>query len=171
MIVALGADNSPFSDLNILTLRTAAVWDLTELRPGLLLSDTPYSRSPMRRRLPLSRLETMNAANAHDYAVRTDYSTTPDRRYFVVRGRLWRLSNPALDAATHEQLVSELMAALRAVREADAPRERIAARGRVDAAKRGLGERGEVWWQDGAPDFNHQLAVDTPYADWFLGPD
>ena len=147
--------------------------DLTELRPSLLFSDTPYSRSPMRRRRPLSRLKAMNAVNALESAVRVraDYSATPDRRYFVVRGRLWRLSNPALDAATHEQLVGELMAARRAVRDANAPRERIAARGRVDAAKRGLGERGEVWWQDGAPDYNHQLAVDTPYADWFLDPE
>lgn len=171
MIVALGRYNSPFSDLNILMLRTCAAPDLTKSRAGLLFSDTPYSRSPMRRRLPLSRLEGMNAANVLESAVRADYSTTPDRRYFVVRGRLWRLSNPALDAATHERLVGELMAALCAVREADAPRERIQARSRVDAAKRGLGERGEVWWQDGAPDYNHQLAVDTPYADWFLGPD
>jgi hypothetical protein len=142
---------------------------LTEPRPGLLFSDTPYRRSPIRRRLRLSRLKAMNAVNAHDHAVRADYSTTPDRRYFVVRGRLWRLSNPSLDAATHEQLVRELMAARRDVRDASVPRERLQARGRVDAAKRGLGERGDVWWQDGAPDYNHQLAVDTPYADWFLG--
>lgn len=123
----------------------------------------------MRRRQPLSRLKAMNAVNVHGHAVRADYSTTPDRRYFVVRGRLWRLSNPSLDAATHEQLVRELMAARREVRDAHVPRDRLQARGRVDAAKRGLGERGDVWWQDGAPDYNHQLAVDTPYADWFLG--
>jgi hypothetical protein len=29
-------------------------------------------------------------------APRADYTPTPDRRYFVVRGRLWRLSNPRL---------------------------------------------------------------------------
>ena len=29
-------------------------------------------------------------------SVRADYTPTPDRRYFVVRGRLWRLSNPSL---------------------------------------------------------------------------
>lgn len=111
----------------------------------------------------------MKALKAQAQQVRADYSTTPDRRYFVVRGRLWRLSNPSLDAVTHERLVRELMAARREVRDADGPKNRILARGRVDAAKRALGERGDVWWQDGAPDYNHQLAVDTPYADWFLG--
>ncbi len=145
--------------------------DSTELRQSLLFSDTPYSRSPMRRRLLLSRLKAMNAVNALGSAVRADYSTTPDRRYFVVRGRLWRLSNPALDAATHEQLVRELLAARRVVCDANVSQDRMQARGRVDAAKRGLGERGDVWWEDGAPDYNHQLAVDTPYADWFLGPE
>jgi hypothetical protein len=30
-----------------------------------------------------------------------------------------------------------------------------------------LGERGPVWWTDGAPDFNRRMARNTPYADWF----
>lgn len=41
-----------------------------------------------------------------------------------------------------------------------------AARADVDAAKRALGERGPVWWTDGAPDYNRHLAKNTPYADW-----
>jgi len=98
---------------------------------------------------------------------RSDYTPTPDRRYFVVRGRLWRLSNPFLDPAVHEQLVRELMIARRAVRYATNPQERISARIKTDAAKRALGERGEVWWKDGAPDYHRQLAVNTPYAAWF----
>ena len=44
---------------------------------------------------------------------------------------------------------------------------RDAARLRVDAAKTALGERGPVWWTDGAPDFNRRLARGTPYAEWF----
>jgi hypothetical protein len=32
-----------------------------------------------------------------------------------------------------------------------------------------LGERGPVWWTDGAPDFNRKLVVNTPYADWYAG--
>jgi hypothetical protein len=37
----------------------------------------------------------------------------------------------------------------------------------VDAAKRALGERGPVWWTDGAPDYNRRMARNTPYASWF----
>lgn len=39
-----------------------------------------------------------------------------------------------------------------------------AARKRVHAAKVGLGERGPVWWDDGAPDYNRHLIENTPYA-------
>jgi hypothetical protein len=96
------------------------------------------------------------------------YPRTPDGRYFVVRGRLWRLSNPHLPLGEREFLVSELMAARSSVKagkhDATALRE---ARARVDAAKVALGERGPVWWDDGAPDFNRKMARNTPYADWF----
>jgi hypothetical protein len=37
----------------------------------------------------------------------------------------------------------------------------------VDAAKTALGERGPVWWSDGAPDQNRRMARNTPYADWY----
>lgn len=162
------------------TAPRAAVHDLTEPRSGLLISDKRLSFAPMRATQRLSSLKSMGNMAMHDGASparnpaaasggRADYSPTPDRRYFVVRGRLWRLSNPALDPATHEGLVRELMSARQAVLDAKEPPERIQARGRVDAAKRALGERGEVWWHDGAPDYNRQLAVDTPYADWFMG--
>ena len=100
----------------------------------------------------------------------TSYPNTPDGRYFIVRGRLWRRSNPALDEQTRERLVRDLMSARRAVR--DAKGDSMAtteARRRVDAAKVALGERGSVWWDDGAPDFNRHMAKNTPYADWFDG--
>lgn len=42
-----------------------------------------------------------------------------------------------------------------------------AARARVDTAKRDLGERGPVWWTDGAPDENRKLARNSTYAVWF----
>ena len=93
---------------------------------------------------------------------------TPDGRYFVVRGRLWRMANPALDPATRDALVKDLMSARRAVRDSkDDPKALRDARARVDAAKRALGERGPVWWTDGAPDLNRRMARNTPYADWF----
>jgi hypothetical protein len=98
------------------------------------------------------------------------HPVTPDKRYFVVRGRLWRTSNPALDPAEREALVSDLMSARRAVRDAgDDPDALRAARQRVDGAKRALGERGPVWWTDGASDCNRKLVKNTPYAAWFEG--
>jgi hypothetical protein len=100
------------------------------------------------------------------------YPHTPDGRYFVVRGRLWRLSNPGLDPLKRETLVHELMAARRAVRSARGDAEALArARAQVDAAKRALGERGPVWWTDGAPDYNRRLVKSTPYAEWFSSLD
>lgn len=93
---------------------------------------------------------------------------TPDGRYFLVKGRLWRLSNPNLPEDDRQRLVSDLMDARRAVRDAGQDLElRAAARKRVNAAKIALGERGPVWWNDGAPDYNRKLAANTPYRDWF----
>lgn len=95
---------------------------------------------------------------------------TPDGRYLVVRGRLWRRANPALPPETRARLVKELMAARRAVaaaqRAAD-PGALKAARTCVHAAKVALGERGPVWWDDGAPDYTRHLAQNTPYAPWY----
>ncbi|MBP0494287.1 hypothetical protein [Roseomonas indoligenes] len=98
------------------------------------------------------------------------HPVTPDGRYFVVRGRLWRLSNPALPEDRRAALIKQLMAARRAVGTAlragddDALRS---ARAAVDEAKVALGERGPVWWTDGAPDLNRRMAANTPYAEWF----
>ena len=101
---------------------------------------------------------------------RQKYPGTPDGRYFVVAGRLWRTSNPALAEEQRQALVDQLMLARRQVGAAkktqDADAER-SARAAVDAAKRGLGERGPVWWTDGAPDFNRRMVTNTPYADWY----
>lgn len=95
---------------------------------------------------------------------------TPDGRYVVVRGRLWRAANPALSQEERTALIHELMSARRAVRDAPDDAARAIARGRVDTAKRGLGERGPVWWSDGAPDYNRRLAINTPYALWHAQP-
>lgn len=106
----------------------------------------------------------------------TTYPVTPDGRYFVVRGRLWRRSNPHLPEAERERLVKELMSARRAKGQALRANDTAAkadARERVERAKQALGERGAVWWNDGAPDYNRRLARNTPYAEWFeaLVPD
>ncbi len=98
------------------------------------------------------------------------YPVTPDGRYFVVKGRLWRMSNPALKPTEREALVKELMTARRAVAAArrlhSEPKE-SAAHDRVNAAKVALGERGPVWWEDKAPDFNRHMVANTPYRMWY----
>lgn len=99
--------------------------------------------------------------------VNPSHPVTPDGRYFVVRGRLWRMADPALPAERREALVGQLMDARRALRGQQPEPERAAARRQVDDAKRSLGERGPVWWTDGAPDFNRKLVKNTPYRDWF----
>ena len=86
----------------------------------------------------------------------------------MVRGRLWRATNPNLAEDERQRLVGELMHARRAVRDAKGDDESLAAaRKRVHAAKVALGERGPVWWDDGAPDYNRYLAKNTPYAHWW----
>jgi hypothetical protein len=42
---------------------------------------------------------------------------------------------------------------------------------RVNEAKLALGERGPVWWENGAPDYNRHMARNTCYADWFARRD
>lgn len=92
---------------------------------------------------------------------------TPDGRYIIVRGRLWRKTNPGLSEETRTRLVAELMAARRAVKEAGDDDVRLrAVRKAIDAAKIALGERGPVWWHDGAPDLNRHMAKTTSYAAW-----
>lgn len=97
------------------------------------------------------------------------YPVTPDGRYFVVRGRLWRCTNPSLPPEERNRLTDELMVARRDVgrakRAGDAALMRDARR-RVHAAKVALGERGPTWWDDGAPDYNRHLVKNTPYAEW-----
>ncbi|CRM72748.1 hypothetical protein [Pseudomonas sp. 31 R 17] len=95
---------------------------------------------------------------------------TPDGRYFVLKGRLWRRTNPALDEPTRQRWVDALMDARRAVKAAKTcgdTQQLKQAREQVQRAKVALGERGPVWWTDGSPDFNRYNVVNTPYADWF----
>lgn len=98
------------------------------------------------------------------------YPSTPDGRYFVVKGRLWRTSNPHLVPEARQQFVDQLMSARRqvglALKAGDKDAERQA-RAAVDEAKRALGERGPVWWLDGAPDLNRRMVANTAYAAWY----
>ena len=104
------------------------------------------------------------------------YPRTPDGRYFVVGGRLWRCSDPRLPEATRQRHVDALMDARRAVGtakraeragDAEAAEQMRRARAAVQAAKEALGERGPVWWSDGAEDQGGRHPRNTPYAAWY----
>jgi hypothetical protein len=99
---------------------------------------------------------------------------TPDGRYIVIRGRLWRAANPSLPAAAKVRHMRELLngrRALKAAKGAGDDEAITAARKAIAGAQVGLGERGQVWWKDGAPDLNRTLAKNSPYADWFAAVD
>lgn len=97
---------------------------------------------------------------------------TPDGRYIVHIGRqgprLWRAANPRLSPEELQKLTNQLMTARRTVKAAQGnPAAVAAARADVDAAKRALGERGVVWWDDGTPDLSRVLVRNSPYAAWW----
>lgn len=97
------------------------------------------------------------------------YPVTPDGRYFVVKDRLWRCTNPALPEDERVALVKDLMAARLAVKHAISETEMKVARAKVHEAKVKLGERGPVWWDDGSKDVNRYHPKNTEYADWWRG--
>lgn len=99
---------------------------------------------------------------------------TPDKRYIVVRGRLWRSLNPNLSEMKRQRLVADLMDARRAVAAARRVHDHVAetqAHEAVDREKQALGERGPVWWDGGAPDYNRHLVNNSPYAEWYAALD
>ncbi len=97
-----------------------------------------------------------------------DRPQTPDGRYFVARGRLNRCTDPSLDDTTRRAGIKALMQARRATMQAGSdPAATADARAAVDAAKSRLGERGPVWWDDGAPDEAGTEAAHSSYADWW----
>lgn len=73
-----------------------------------------------------------------------------DERYIEIDGRRWRRTDPAIPDSLESELVSELMAARRAVKSAKDRGDDDAladARARVQDAKVALGERGAPWWE------------------------
>lgn len=96
------------------------------------------------------------------------YPRTPDGRYFVARGKLWRNSNPKLTDKGRKALNKKLNEARGKLKRAgpDMQKQRAAKR-KIHAAKLALGERGPVWWSDGAPDENNLAPRHSSYADWW----
>ena len=104
----------------------------------------------------------------------TSELTTPDGRYLVIQGRLWRAPNPSLPAEAKVRYMRDLLNGRRALKTAKTSGDEdaiSAARKLVARAQVGLGERGPAWWKDGAPDFNRTQVKNSPYADWFAAVD
>lgn len=98
------------------------------------------------------------------------YPHTPDGRYFVAGGKLWRCADPRLTPAGRKALTKNLMDARRKVKEVQGNEKLLrAARARVNSAKTALGERGPVWWTDGAPDETMKHPAKSSYAEWWDG--
>jgi len=71
--------------------------------------------------------------------------TTPDGRYFAVKGQLWRCTNPSLSEDVQERLVNDLMASRREAKAEKPSAEHgplSTVRAKVQKAKVALGERG-----------------------------
>lgn len=98
-----------------------------------------------------------------------EYPHTPDGRYFVAKGRLWRTTNPHLCDDDRQRLVSDLMTARGDVARHKAdPAKLKHARARVHAAKVALGERGPAWWpDDGTEDVLRHAPWTTRYNAWW----
>ncbi len=93
--------------------------------------------------------------------------TLEEQRTFVVDGRRWRRSDPAIPETLRAELVAELMDARRAVGAAGRRRDRPAqgaARARVNDAKVALGERGAPWWEEPSADERAARIVATARA-------
>lgn len=70
----------------------------------------------------------------------------PPTAFLIIDGRRWRTSDPSIPANLRQELVNELMAARRAVRDSKNQRAIRSSRRRVNEAKVALGERGHAWW-------------------------
>lgn len=95
------------------------------------------------------------------------YPTTPDGHYFLVRSRLWRCADPTLSAEKRSELQKELMNARRNLtgRVTD-QKVREEARQEVQRTKVALGERGDVWWDEGEA-ADRKMVWNTGYKDWW----
>ena len=92
--------------------------------------------------------------------------TTPDGRYFVIDGRRWRATDPAIPEARRDELTKALMAWRREVRRTKGTDEESTSRAGVQSAKVALGERGTPWWEQSEEErrARWEATVDWPTA-------
>lgn len=92
----------------------------------------------------------------------TDYADTYDGRYFGVRGRLWRKSNPASPTLIRDELLKDLMSARLDVRKFLGDRKayprRVSGSMRLRLRTANVAQSVELT----APDFNRHLAPSGP---------
>ena len=92
-------------------------------------------------------------------------SITEDGHYFVIKGRRWRATDPAIPEERRAELTRTLMSWRREVRRTKGTDEESTARAGVQAAKVALGERGTPpWWEqtDAQRRARWQASVVTP---------
>jgi hypothetical protein len=74
--------------------------------------------------------------------------TTEDGHYFLIKGRRWRATDPAIPEERRAELTRVLMAWRREVRRVKGTEDEPTARAGVQATKVALGERGTPpWWE------------------------
>lgn len=88
--------------------------------------------------------------------------TTPDGRYFVIDGRRWRATDPAIPEERRAELTTILMAWRREVRRTRGTDDERASRAGVQAAKVALGERGTPWWEQTDEERQHRWSAEVP---------
>lgn len=88
---------------------------------------------------------------------------TPDGHYFVIEGRRWRATDPAIPEDRRKELTRVLMAWRRDVRRTRGTDEEKASRAGVNAAKVALGERGTPpWWEQSEDERRARWTVEVP---------
>jgi hypothetical protein len=87
---------------------------------------------------------------------------TSDGRYILVGGRRWRATDPKIPPERAAELRSALMAWRREVKAVRGTAAEPAARAGVQAAKVGLGERGQPWWEQTAAERKERWEAEVP---------
>ncbi len=88
---------------------------------------------------------------------------TPDGHHFVIDGRRWRATDPAIPEERRQELTDLLMAWRREVRRTRGTDQERASRDGVQAAKVALGERGAPpWWEQTEDERRVRWSVEVP---------